>query len=453
MENLFASSDPTVVFDQVVSYIKNSNLNFVSRETPFQCEVTLKKTFINRPKPRFQHQNSIFTLFTVPPPKIFQPKEPLEPLEDAKLDISKIERDELLIKLDIQDQELDALKSELSKSEMKNRSNRNTIEVLEEKLANAEQILYEKSSKSKKNEDDRVGEIKVLKAVIKNNNDEIAKLKMETKNVNTIFRIKDKEIYKLEAKAFNQEQTIATIKMSNNKFKNDIKKLNRSLKHKQIEAHAVSNHANPVYSCYICGKPLKNVEDMKDHVDKDHSDVFFKSDAIAKLPNKVKDSSEFSGSKNNNNLLACDNFGNKFAVLKHVIAHIKAHHNISVKDHDPAQTQPSMNSFVFKCPFCGNKFTCAAQLSDHTKLIHVQSLVIFDETPVIQSRSCHGRFSKHLEKTFNMNIGNTFSSITVRYERRCKESNFSVSIKIKNKMIHSKYLVHLKTKWQYAKIS
>ena len=80
--------------------------------------------------------------------------------------------------------------------------------------------------------------------------------------------------------------------------------------------------------------------------------------------------------------------------------------------------------------------------------------MIFDnETAIIQPRSTHGRFSKFVEKTFNLNIANTFSKITLIYERRCKESNFSVSIKNKNKIIDSKYLVHLKNKWQYAKIS
>ena len=91
---------------------------------------------------------------------------------------------------------------------------------------------------------------------------------METKHFNKMLssKGKDKEVCNLTAKTSNQEETIANIKVSNNKFKNDIKKLNRSLKQKQIEA-------NPVYSCYICGKPLKKVEDMKEHVDEDHSDI------------------------------------------------------------------------------------------------------------------------------------------------------------------------------------
>ena len=271
MKKHFAISDPTVVFDQVLSFIKSSNLNFVLRETPFQCEVTLKKTFITRLKQSSQPQNSIFPLFTVPPPKIevFQHQGPLEPSEHATLNVIKKERDELRNKLDIQFLELDALKSELSKSELENKSHRATIHVLEEKLANAENIMYEKSSKTKKVEDDKLDELKVLKAVNKRNNDETAKLKMETKHFNKMLRSKDKEIYNLTAKASNQEETIANFKVSNNKLKNDIKKLNRSLKQKQIEA-------NPVYSCYICGKPLKKVEDMKEHVDEDHSDILSK---------------------------------------------------------------------------------------------------------------------------------------------------------------------------------
>ena len=142
---------------------------------------------------------------------------------------------------------------------------------------------------------------------------------METKHFNKMLssKDKDKEVYNLTAKASNQEETIANIKVSNNKFKNDIKKLNRSLKQKQIEA-------NPVYSCYICGKPLKKVEDMKEHVDEDHSDILSKSEYIAPgkcsnpeprnhlLPNTVKDiTSEFPISENNINL-----FNATFVVTK-----------------------------------------------------------------------------------------------------------------------------------------
>ena len=144
----------------------------------------------------------------------------------------------------------------------------------------------------------------------------------------------------------------------------------------------------------------------------------------------------------------------KFAVFKHVIAHMGSHHHIYVNERNPTQMQHLVFSCKFKCPFCEQSFPSAAQLGEHTKSIHVRFAMIFDnETAIIRPRSTHGRFPKFVEKTFNLNIGNTFSKITLIYERRCKESNFSVSIKNKNKIIDSKYLVHLKNKWQYAKIS
>ena len=77
--------------------------------------------------------------------------------------------------------------SEKSKSDKENDSNRNTIDVLEEKLAIAEKVFYEHSSKSKKRATDKLEEIKVLKSVIKNNNDEIAQNKVETKDFNKVF--------------------------------------------------------------------------------------------------------------------------------------------------------------------------------------------------------------------------------------------------------------------------
>ena len=457
MDKLFSSPDPSVVFDQLLSCIKTSNLNFVSRETPFQCEMTIKKTFINKPKLNFRPPTSFFPFFPVPPPKldVFEPKELMESFGiKSELYSIKTERDELLVTLQILEKEMLALKSEKSKSANENGSQRKIIQMLEEKLANAEKVLYEQSSKSHKIEKDKMEEIKVYKAVIKNNNDEITKIKMETKDFNKILKSKEKEIHNIGNKASNQEETIANLKESKNKLKSDIKKLNRSFKHKQNEVKTIAfNQAltPPVYLCYDCGKTLKTIDAMKDHVEQEHAIIIPKCEEVhfnsySKLGFNKK-LAEYNTESNLN--LACTICGNKFAVFKHMMAHMQHHHNIPVKVLNSAQTQPVFNEL--KCPFCENTFACAALLGEHTTNEHLISVENVDEE-IFDKEYKSGRFSKNLEQTFNLTIGNTSSKMIVRYERKCKEAKFSVCVKIKNKVINSKCLVHLKKKWQYANI-
>ena len=170
--------------------------------------------------------------FRTPPPGF---PSHVSPQGHSSQDLKNNNQDECVVKLSILEKEMVALKSEKSKSDKENDSYRNTIHVLEEKLANAEKVFYEHSSKSKKSATDKLEEIKVLKAVIKNNNDEIAHNKVETKDFNKVFKSKEKEIHNLDTKALNQEQTIASLKESNNKLKKEIKKLNRFLKLKKLK--------------------------------------------------------------------------------------------------------------------------------------------------------------------------------------------------------------------------
>ena len=45
---LFLENSPTVICEQIVWLIKNSNLNFQLKETPFGLDISLKKRFVQK---------------------------------------------------------------------------------------------------------------------------------------------------------------------------------------------------------------------------------------------------------------------------------------------------------------------------------------------------------------------------------------------------------------------
>ena len=202
----------------------------------------------------------------------------------------------------------------------------------------------------------------------------------------------------------------------------------------QSTASTQSSPPSPDYLCYICGKSFEMADEMIEHVEKEHA---------VNVPNNVSDTNsgmtlkeklaKYHHDTENNLILSCTICDNKFAVIKHLIAHIQAHHNIPVEDMNHVQTQPVLKISEFQqCLFCENFFTCAAQLSVHTADEHVKSVVTFDEEISHLEYNTTGRYPKIAERTFNLNIGNTDCKMIVRYKRRIKESQFSICVMVKN---------------------
>ena len=142
---MYSSSSPAFVFEQVLGYMKNSNLNFIVTETPYSCQVTLKKSFVIKSKST--NQQGFFPNLSVPPPihETIPNKDPNKnvALED-ELKGLRTERDCLLL--------------EVKKVVDDNTTLRDTIEILEGKLEKAESTSYEQNQKNKKSLDDKYEE-------------------------------------------------------------------------------------------------------------------------------------------------------------------------------------------------------------------------------------------------------------------------------------------------------
>ena len=74
---------------------------------------------------------------------------------------------------------------------------------------------------------------------MKKNNDKIVSLRMDIKENNEVFKRKEKEIYNLETKVAYQEHTIATRKETNKNNKNEVKKLNKSLRRTEKQKRTI----------------------------------------------------------------------------------------------------------------------------------------------------------------------------------------------------------------------
>ena len=441
-----------VVCNQILDQIKNSNLNFQLVESPYSSKISIKKTNVKiYPENISQFPN---ISFKYPPPGFpahVPCQVPTGAPSDHNLHQNNTMDDPVVTKLMLLESEMIAVKSEKSESDKEIDSYRKTIQVLEEKLAHDEKVMYDLSNNSKKSENDKQEEIKVLKGVIKNKNDEIAKQKEDAKDFNKVLKGKEKEIHNLETKASNQEQNIAGLKQSNYDFKNEVKKLKKSIKQKQNEMNKTKTPTPtpPVYLCYICEKSSKRIEDMKKHVEQEHGNNAKEQDGNTNSDRTLEHKLSEYNNNNDNNILSCTMCGNKFAVIDHLVAHIHAYHNIPVTYSNPARRKPMIISSEFQCNFCEKSFPCAAQLSEHTKSEHVKSAISLDEDILDLSYETE-KYSKIAEKTFNLDICNTSSKITIRYQRRHKDAQFSVRVKVKGKVRNSNYLVNLKTKWQYA---
>ena len=107
------------------------------------------------------------------------------------------------------------LKSEKERIETENEVFAHTIDVLEARVEKAESavISYCKETKSLKTSFEKEADnIKVLKNVIKNLNIDVDKNHKDLNTANKTIKIKDKEIYNLENKTINQQQTNKKLK-------------------------------------------------------------------------------------------------------------------------------------------------------------------------------------------------------------------------------------------------
>ena len=87
---------------------------------------------------------------------------------------------------------------------------------------------------------------------MKKNNDKTVSLRMDIKENNEVFKRKEKEIYNLETKVAYQEHTTATRKKTYKNNKNEVKKLNKSLRRtEKAEKNNNSKQSLPLIATFV----------------------------------------------------------------------------------------------------------------------------------------------------------------------------------------------------------
>ena len=190
------------ICEKLLLEIRASNLNFVVHETPYSAQICLRKRFIKEAKgPSTSISSSPASMTTE--------------LEDIIGALKK---------------EKDDLKTKLDESETNSSRYRDTIAIIEEKAEKAKASLYNYLAKNKNSENDKNQEIKVLRGVIKNTNDELQNKKMEINQIKKVVKVKEKENYNLETKVENQANVIKSLKETCNSLKREKQKLEKELK-------------------------------------------------------------------------------------------------------------------------------------------------------------------------------------------------------------------------------
>ena len=190
------------IFENLLSLIKSSNLNFHLEQSPFGARISLKKSAVKN--------------------KSGTPLKLLPPLTISRVKTLEMENGLLLAKSDMLEHEVSDLKVELK--QMKEATD-SKIAHLETNLKNSLSELFEK--------EDENGN---MKNSFKKQNEEILSLKDQLSKSGKCLKEKDRTILKLETKISNVEDSFEksrdealTLKQEKKKLENKVKKLKTSL--------------------------------------------------------------------------------------------------------------------------------------------------------------------------------------------------------------------------------
>ena len=214
--------EATAVFENVLTLIKSSNLNFHLEQSPFGARISLKKSVVR--------DRSGMPLKLLPPFQIGQ----MQKLEN--------ENSFLLAKNGLIADIMIGLKDDLK--QLKDTSE-DQLNILENKLKRSWNELKEK-----------MDVISSLKKSIKNQIDENFKLKTELTKSGKEIKVKDKTIFKLENKMENLEENFKRNKEDSNTLKQEKTKYEKEIKH--LKSSQLSSSLKPLNSLKVPGKSLKS---------------------------------------------------------------------------------------------------------------------------------------------------------------------------------------------------
>ena len=214
--------------NNLLSNVRDLNLNFSVTETPFSIQISIRKTKIK------YFENNNYPSIPVENHLNFEPLEKIRALE--------YENGALIVNLERQKTEIADLKERLEVSTTDN----NIIEKINQE--------FEKQvSMASKNHEEKISENEMLKKSLKVLRDDNSKLRADLNRANKDIKVKEKEIYKLEQKCENLETNNKKAKEDLNKLRKEKKELERDSKiksKKQTKSNSTNttehiNSANP----------------------------------------------------------------------------------------------------------------------------------------------------------------------------------------------------------------
>ena len=198
--------------EQILKEVRTSCLNFVISETPYSANICLRKRFLKEVSP----QQS--------------PKEP--DLNSSQHPVLRLEEENAALRI-----ELETVLSKAQELKEQGELDKDMINTFQTKVEQSESELYDYMKKNKSTVNDKVEELKVLKGILKNKDEEISRNKIEINKLGKEAKIHEKEIYNLETENEN-------LKISNKKVK-ALKKENATLVAK-IANREIGDMATPV---------------------------------------------------------------------------------------------------------------------------------------------------------------------------------------------------------------
>ena len=170
---LILNNSPAGISEQILWLVKNSNLNFSAQETPFSLDIRIKKSFVTKwlNQPNDFPKQEFLSQLAAKDDLIFSLEKKVTLLQE-KLENSHLNKDSNEDKrLEAVIEEKVALKEEFEKICDENAKNNEIIEILEQKLENAEKDLFNIAHKNKADMEAKLvqvnrGGLKFLKVLV-----------------------------------------------------------------------------------------------------------------------------------------------------------------------------------------------------------------------------------------------------------------------------------------------
>ena len=199
--------------NKLLSEVRETQLNFSVKETPFSLQISIRKTPI-----KYHQAEQVQVGFI--PSEVENPIQNEQQQEETRKEM-EIKISSLLAQIEGVQQEKSNIKIDLDQMKIDRDISDKCKLALQNSFDRVSKTLHEKDS-----------EILLLKKAIKTLNEEKVNVKSELSKVNKIVKEKEKEIYRLEKKADNLASNAKNYKTELNKIKKEKTTLEKELRAK-----------------------------------------------------------------------------------------------------------------------------------------------------------------------------------------------------------------------------